>query len=62
MSSKKITEHIETSEEQMELFLWKYRDISRAEVHKMYNVSDVTSVKVSPPNLNKILFLLNVAI
>lgn len=42
MSSKKVTEHIETAEEQMELFLWKYRDVSREEVSKMYNVSDVT--------------------
>ena len=35
--SKKITEHIETAEEQRELFLWKYKDISRDEVNKMYN-------------------------
>jgi hypothetical protein len=39
MSSKKITEHIETAEEQRELFLWKYRDVAREDVNKMYNVS-----------------------
>eukprot|EP01032_Pedospumella_encystans_P019571 gene19571-22250_t len=37
MSTKKVTEHIESAEEQMELFLWKYREISREEVRKMYN-------------------------
>lgn len=39
MSVKKVTEHIETAEEQRELFLWKYRDISREDVNKMYDVS-----------------------
>jgi hypothetical protein len=39
MSSKKVTEHIETAEEQRELFLWKYRDVAREDVNKMYNVS-----------------------
>lgn len=53
MSTKKVTEHIETAEEQMELFLWKYRDISREEVRKMYNVSDVTCVIVLPTNIIK---------
>lgn len=37
--SKKITDHIETAEEQRELFLWKYKDVSREDVNKMYNVS-----------------------
>lgn len=41
MSVKKVTEHIETAEEQRELFLWKYRDISREDVNKMYDVSSV---------------------
>lgn len=51
MSTKKVTEHIETAEEQMELFLWKYREISREEVRKMYNVSDVTCVIVASSKL-----------
>ena len=38
MTTKKVTEHIETAEEQRELFLWKYRDVNREEVNKMYNV------------------------
>lgn len=38
MATKKVTEHIESAEEQRELFLWKYRDVAREEVNKMYNV------------------------
>jgi hypothetical protein len=37
--SKKVIEHIETADEQRELFLWKYRDIKREEVNPMYEVS-----------------------
>jgi len=44
MSVKKVTEHIETAEEQRELFLWKYRDISREDVNKMYDVSSMLSL------------------
>lgn len=39
MAAKKITEHIETAEEQRELFLWKYKDVPREDVNKMYHVS-----------------------
>mmetsp|Transcript_32515 Transcript_32515/g.71545 ORF Transcript_32515/g.71545 Transcript_32515/m.71545 type:complete len:273 (-) Transcript_32515:450-1268(-) len=35
-SPKKVTEQIETAEEQRELFLWKYRDVKREAVNVMF--------------------------
>lgn len=41
MSTAQIAAKLQTVDEQRELFLWKYRDVTREEVNTMFKVSRI---------------------